>query len=534
MVEKKQEYFSEGIRIDEVDYRFREIRSLVNCDRNWLLNLYAIFDHVESLVVSHPKEFIDQFLPYIQGYVFRLRVNGVICDEAIRSFLNSYKLFKLYEKIKDEPESVLALVKLFEMQDFVRVSIDHFESFIYLFETNEKIVCRNLNIKYVRNSEIDKLILLLKRFSDVDKISFLEGLDIFSIVISKTIVELMIELLNKTELKKLSLKQCSFDFGVAEILFRSPYLKNLEELDISDCNISREAMVVLVSSPYLANLRVLRCCGNDIDVEVLRSLVRSPSISNLEELYMSQVPMQGYLPYLAECSWFSKLKKLDLSWGDLEADDMQFFANLNYELELEVLHLCQNKIAGEGVVTLARSECLNKLKLLFIAGNNNDFEFEKDIVYSPFLTNLVWFNFQDMNMSDEDLIYFSKSPNLKGAEELCLSGNPFGDVGVEVLSKVEALTNITSLDLSYTGMTGKGVVAIAKSSVFSNVTNLNLKGICVDDQAIITLANSSYMANLDVLYIEEECITPLGWEALVNSKYLGHLYRHKGYDKYRK
>lgn len=219
---------------------------------------------------------------------------------------------------------------------------------------------------------------------------------------------------------------------------------------------------------------------------------------------------------IAACPWLARIKRLDLSGDRITDAVVQELSQSPYLSQLVELDLAPNEMGAAGFISLAYSPHLPSLSRLYCdsrIGAENLAEFSS----SPLAARLTVFDLAD----DEEVM--SGYPQLA---RLCgnFMEHKMGDAGVEALISSSRLAGLTSLDLSYNGITAKGAQALAACPQLSNLRRLDMEYNFIGPEGADALANSPYLSNLTKLDLcVDNAVGRKGAQAILNSPYLREL-----------
>lgn len=206
----------------------------------------------------------------------------------------------------------------------------------------------------------------------------------------------------------------------AKVIARSPHMKNLRHLDLTSNNIHSEGMETIVKSPNLKNLESLNLTKNFIEYNGVKALKDSGNLWNLKHLNLSfnSINDKG-AQKISDSPILKNLESLDLSNNNL-GEVFQFYANPNIKGGVEAIpvNLRKNIYDDLGVVAIANSPYLRKLKSLNLSGNT---------------------------IREAGSLAISKSQTLKNLQHLNISNAKYFDIGK--IAQSQTLTNLQVLDV---------------------------------------------------------------------------------------
>jgi uncharacterized protein (TIGR02996 family) len=221
----------------------------------------------------------------------------------------------------------------------------------------------------------------------------------------------------------------------------------------------------------------------------------------------------AWMRLLAACPRLSGLTCLDFSNQELHDEAIVTLVGSPYLTGLRELHLGFCFIGDAAVEAIARSRNLPALTTLDLGGDTND-------------------GYSSNDIGPEGAAVIARSRRLAGLTTLSLFFNfNVGDSGLRALLSSRYLKQVTSLDLSGTGLTDDGVRALARSALLGRLRVLRLWNNDLGDGAAEALAASRRVAGLEELdlrgfrSLEPNEMGDGAARALAASRHLGKLRR---------
>ncbi|MBA3499098.1 MAG: hypothetical protein H0T65_01915, partial [Deltaproteobacteria bacterium] len=204
------------------------------------------------------------------------------------------------------------------------------------------------------------------------------------------------------------------------------------------------------------------------------------SIRKREQLAARRVQLleehaNQWWPYAVAHSRTQKgfLKALHGSWKQIDAIAAQVFASE------PVTELGLTGVGDKDLAALLKAPWLPRIHRLILRGLNGDEAFAT-LATSPQLANLRALNVTGNELGADA---FSEIENaLPRLENLCLTGNPIGDEGVQSLRQWKQLANVDTLYLSTCELSGDGVDQLFAGAPFAKLEKLALSNNEIGDE----------------------------------------------------
>lgn len=246
----------------------------------------------------------------------------------------------------------------------------------------------------------------------------------------------------------------------------------------------------LLHSPTLTHLTGLRWMGEWMSNELLGLILASPLLRGLKWLDLSESPSsrqagheRDQMPHmLSQSANLSNLEKLDL--GGLQLDH-------------------------SSLSVLAQSESLPQLRVLGFSGSSLQGGEESLGMFatSTLASRLVSLDLSGSQLSAPLLRACFVGADWRHLETLCLSQNPLGQEGCEVLSEAK-LPALRELHLRRTGITSEGLSVLAAWPSLSGLGSLSLAFNPIEQKGLEGLAQASCkeLRSLDLSYTIEAAL----------------------------
>jgi uncharacterized protein (TIGR02996 family) len=202
-----------------------------------------------------------------------------------------------------------------------------------------------------------------------------------------------------TRLEELTLWGCRLTASSAERLAGCANLSGVRSLHLGNNQIRDAGARALAGSPHLARLSSLRLTGNGIGGPGIRAVA---ALVNLRELDLSgnYVGSAG-AEALAEGK-LRRLRRLDLSDGNLDAEAARRLAGAKALRRLRVLRLGNNPLGDSGVAALAGSPHLGRLRELSLDSCGLDEAGVRALTQSPHLDRVARLGLRNTFVSGRD------------------------------------------------------------------------------------------------------------------------------------
>jgi uncharacterized protein (TIGR02996 family) len=233
---------------------------------------------------------------------------------------------------------------------------------------------------------------------------------------------------------------------------------------------------------------------------------------------------------LTECPALAYIRRLDISELALGDDGLKRLAASRYLGNLQELRLVNSGINTAGMIALANSTAMPRLRVL----NLNFYNSNQDPCENTLWRNvglIVGRKGPSNTIGDEGLYAFTQTPHFPELAELLLAGNHIGVAGARSLARCGYLKNLHRLELSYNNLQSDDLSALAKSPLMRRIRILELQANEVGPDGAAALVNSPNAAQLELLELSASLFGqgPLigdeGAIAIAQSPYLGSL-RH--------
>ncbi|KAG2382989.1 hypothetical protein C9374_004956 [Naegleria lovaniensis] len=339
-------------------------------------------------------------------------------------------------------------------------------------------------------------------------------------------------------------------------LASSPYMKNLTELTndrISKYEHYHASSIrPLLSSTYLTNLKSLSLQG--VKLSNLMDLLTHPStrtLSNLTQLNLRCNQLtESDIAKLANCSHFKNLSTLMLGYNDLKSNSVKYLAESRYMKQLTHLNLKYNSIDNAGISFVAQSSNLVNLQVLNLAFNKFGNEGLRTFVHSKNMTNMTRL---DMRSTIIDIEGLRSLLTVGSSTAHKLSSLKFSRITIDdssQISLIEELPNLTSLEMlgtitqlwndniifqlfglkqnhlstlaiSRASLTNQDVKILMNSSdALSGISTLNLSNNEIGSDGFKYIATSLNMHNLTNLDLSSNAIGPEAMNSIQHFKKL--------------
>jgi uncharacterized protein (TIGR02996 family) len=274
-----------------------------------------------------------------------------------------------------------------------------------------------------------------------------------------------LHLLTRFSLTKLSLAVSGLGPDDAQRVASAATLVSLTELDLSNNNMLRVAGAqALAQSPHLTKLKRL-ALGTGLDGGTWRS-----------DLAGCQIGLRG-TQALATSATFANLTALDLRDNNLADAAISAIVASPHWTKLRELRLGSNKVATKGIQALVQWPGLERLNLLDLWVNYGIADAgAKLLADSPRAANLVHLDLGYTTLTAKGVLPLAKSSHLTRLRFLNLEGNKIGDPGVKMLAKSPILAGLRCLNLCRTGLIDSGAKALADSPHLQHLRQLKLNG----------------------------------------------------------
>lgn len=154
-------------------------------------------------------------------------------------------------------------------------------------------------------------------------------------------------------------------------LFRSPFLASVRELDLLSNPLLDEGAAILASAEHLGSLTALLMASTQITLEGLEAISRASFFPQLQKLSIG-VPLGwsnrargGFGPSAVDAlERAPSLRLLSMIYCDLRDEGLEALAASPAFANLEEIHLEGNNFSERGLMSLARSPHLAKLRRL--------------------------------------------------------------------------------------------------------------------------------------------------------------------------
>jgi hypothetical protein len=280
-------------------------------------------------------------------------------------------------------------------------------------------------------------------------------------------------------------------------------LSKLREVDLSSTLVSGEGLLTLRALRNLTAVRLNYTLVTDESLAELFLSNHSRLVENLKTLSLSGTKItDGSLTVLGK---LKQLEELDLSRTKVTLD----VSRLPKEQQgpsllpsrLKTVNLSESAVTNFGIVSFVLSPGRNMLNSLDLSGTNTTLWFWW-VFAAPNVSSLTTLQLSRTSTTDYGL-WVLRSLSLPPIKSLNLAENFVTDQGLPYLA---AFTDLKTLDLARTGVSGEGVAALA-------LTELDLSGTLVSDRVLKSILrdkNSRLRASLETLHFDDTGITDDG------------------------
>lgn len=279
-------------------------------------------------------------------------------------------------------------------------------------------------------------------------------------------------------------------------------------IDYLDCsNLEKGNALKLIN--FCPNLSTLVLTGCEIDDMWITDLVKFAVLPKLTVLDLStnKIGPTG-AAILAEWEFLNELICLKLDDNCIGDEGVTALVNSKYlKKKLIGLGLSSNQIGPRGAATLAHSSILMGLHYLGLGHNKIGPQGAAGLACSTVLMgleypSLIGLDLVDNQIGNQGMIALAATGFLKKLKILDLGSNQIGDEGVEAFVKFRLL-QLKELSLWDNKIGNKGMIALADPDFFAGLTHLGLARNRIGDESMKTLASSiQTLATSNVLTLE--------------------------------
>jgi Leucine-rich repeat (LRR) protein len=303
-------------------------------------------------------------------------------------------------------------------------------------------------------------------------------------------------------------------------LARCPHLGRLHRLDLTGNHIGERGLRELLASPFVGELREIGLSGNDlaalpalpanlIALELADNRLGTvPALPQLQSLDVSRNPLRSF-------DFPAGLERLTASGCGLPVESLRPLTAL---AELDASF---NALGPAGADAIA--ELPVRLRRLDLSFNDIESGGAEALAFAESLSSLVSLNLSANRIDAAGAVALADSPHFGTVEELTLATNPIGDCGAVALLRGEAFGSLQRLDISNCRLTDDGVAGLCATGALGGLRALSLAWNPCGDAAAHALARCPDLAGLRELDLTGTRLGFAGAIALAESPHLVNL-----------
>jgi len=360
----------------------------------------------------------------------------------------------------------------------------------------------------------------------------------------KELAELLFSSENLDNVKALSLKDCLFEDENGALSFLDFSFSNtLKELELRDCKLTKETLQILADTSQLQDLEVLTLSGNMIGTEVSQYLAESDFLSKFSEVRISRnwFTIEAVIALKQSAATnkvvFESYPNLERIVRCLETPSLESFSNLSRLFETRDFQVNRE----ENIAYLLKRieewpasyrEYKGPLEDFLYNGNlearallYHTLRFTDEYIYYSSLEQLgklEWIRhirkvvMNDCHVGDAELKTFAASTGFAALESLELSGNNFGEEGVEALAEAK-FPHLKNLNLSCNDLSSNCIQILSESILLEGLVCLDLSDNTLCEDSCKALGKSPALENLEVLYLTDNALEDHELDLLISS-----------------
>ena len=304
-------------------------------------------------------------------------------------------------------------------------------------------------------------------------------------------------------------------------LFQSSFAGKLKVLSLHQANVHDEDMKAFAVAEHLDHLEALYLTENTITEEGLQALTNCPSLKKLRclDLNTNRIGNAG-VRILAQWEGLANVTALSLSSNGFGSSAVVALSKSPHVSRLKSLDLSLNIIGPRGALALVESDALVDLNRLEINSNaigeegTNILKANPPIVADGYLYIGYQHEGEEPSLELEDYPLTNASlrdqgwtPDGPELEEFRINGDSLEPGGLEVISGMEQLKNLRSIQLSGK-FTEANAETLANWPCLANVSNLSIYSATFLGDSLSRLLASPHLTKVTSLHFSYNKLPP--------------------------